>query len=91
MALLKKIKQRDGVETAYHRILFMQITTNRQISIAVESYVDESARNAAETGEISHPYSKITTYETDYDENMNIKKAYQFLKKTDVFANSSDI
>lgn len=90
MALLKKIKQRDGVETAYHRILFMQITTNRQITIAVESYVDEVARNAVETGEFS-PYSKTTTYETDYDENMNIKKAYQFLKKTDVFANSSDI
>lgn len=90
MALLKKIKQRDGVDTEYHRILFMQITTNRQITIAVESYVDEAARNAGETGEIS-PYSKITTYETDYDENMNIKKAYQFLKKTDAFANSSDI
>lgn len=91
MALQKKIKQRDGVETAYHRILFMQITTNRQISIAVESYVDAAARNATETGEIEQPYTKMTTYETDYDENMNIKKAYQYLKKMDVFANSSDV
>lgn len=91
MALQKKIKQRDGVETTYHRILFIQITVNRQVSIAVESYVDEESRNAAETADNVQQYNNVTTYETEYDENMNIKKAYQYLKKLDIFADASDV
>lgn len=91
MALQKKIKQRNGVETTYHRILFIQITVNRQVSIVVESYVDEESRNAAETADNVQQYANVTTYETEYDENMNIKKAYQHLKKLNVFADASDV
>ena len=90
MGLQKKIKQRDGVETTYHRILFIQITVNCQVSIVVESYVDEESRNAAEADNVQQ-YTNVTTYETEYDENMNIKKAYQHLKKLDIFADASDV
>lgn len=90
MALQKKIKQRNGVETTYHRILYLQITVNCQVSIVVESYLDEESRNAPETDNVQ-PYTNVTTYETEYDENINIKKAYKYLKKLNVFADALDV
>lgn len=91
MALNKKIRQDDGVITSYHRILFVQITTNRQNSIAVVSYVDKDSRTDEDNGTITQPYKKSTTYETDYDEQMTIEKAYKYLKTLPKFKDSEDI
>lgn len=91
MALHKKIKQKDGVTTDYHRILFIQITVNRRISIAVLSYVDGESREREKDDPFDQPYCKSVTYETDYDENMNIESAYKFLKTLPEFMESTDI
>lgn len=85
MALGKEIRQDDGVTTTYHRILFIQITTNRQNSIAVMSYVDEESRQTA------YPYCRAVTYETGYDEAMTIEKAYNYLKTLPEFEGSTDV
>lgn len=91
MALYKEIRQEDGVTTKYHRILFIQITTNRQNSIAVLSYVDDDSRSAEQTDILTSPYQKSITYETDYDENMTIEKAYDYLKTLPEFEGATDI
>lgn len=91
MALYKPIRQEDGVTTNYHRVLFCQVTTNQQNSIAVLSYVDNEARKNEKNGEISQPYRKSVTYETDYDESMTITKAYEYLKTLTEFSGSEDI
>lgn len=91
MALKKKIKQNNGVETEYHRILYLQITPNQGCSIAVQSYLDESARTAEQSGENASVYKSAVTYETGYDETMTIKKAYQHLKKLDKFSGAEDV
>ena len=91
MALYKPIRQEDGVTTNYHRVLFCQVTTNQQNSIAVLSYVDNEARENEKNGEISQPYRKSVTYETDYDESMTITKAYEYLKTLTEFSGSEDI
>lgn len=91
MGLKKKIKQSDGVETNYHRILYLQVTPNQGCSIAVVSYVDEESRNAESSGENEAVYKKGITYELEYDENMTIKKAYQYLKKLDKFSDAEDV
>ena len=91
MALYKNIRQSDGVTTNYHRVLFIQITTNKRNSIAVMSYVDEYAR----AEELLNPeldlYRKAITYETDYDPTMTIESAYNFLKTLPEFDGVTDV
>lgn len=91
MALYKEIRQDDGVPTSYHRILYVQITTNRQNSIAVVSYVDDAARADEQSNILSQPYQKAVTYETDYSENMTIATAYEYLKTLPEFEGATDI
>ena len=91
MALYKPVKQDDGVITNYHRILYSQITTNKQNSIAVISYIDNEARDNEKENVIAKPYSKAITYEIDYDENMTIKSAYNYLKTLSEFEGATDI
>ena len=90
MALFKDVRQDDGVTTSYHRILYIQLTTNKQNSIAVISYVDEEARES-EKDSIIQPYNKSVTYETSYDENMTIEKAYDYLKTLPEFEGADDV
>ena len=90
MALFKAIKQNDGVMTNYHRILYVHITTNRQNSIAVLSYVDNESRNAEKDSVMSNPYQKAITYETVYDASMTIETAYEYLKTLPHFEGAED-
>lgn len=91
MALLKDVKQADGVTTSYHRILFVQTTVNRQNSIAVFSYVDADSRNHEKISEFAQPYVKSVTYETTYDETMTVESAYQYLKTLPQFEGAEDV
>lgn len=91
MALYKEIRQNDGVVTKYHRISFIQVTTNRQNSIAVFSYVDNEARTDEINSVIAEPYVKSITYETAYDETMTIESAYEYLKTLPQFEGATDI
>jgi hypothetical protein len=91
MALYKPIRQPDGVTTAYHRILYVMQTVNRQNTIAVLSYVDGAVREAEQAAAESQPYQKAVTYETVYDENMTPAKAYDFLKTLPEFAGATDV
>lgn len=90
MALYKEIRQNDGVRTSYHRIMFLQQTVNKQNSIAVLSYTDEEARKLEQDSEY-RPYRQSVTYEVDYDPNMTIESAYEFLKTLDVFVGAEDV
>ena len=91
MALLKEIEQRDGVITSYHRIAFIQITTNRQNSVVVFSYVSDKSRENEQANTEYTPYRESVTYETDYDPEMTIETAYDFLKTLPQFEGSEDI
>lgn len=91
MALYKEIKQNDGVATSYHRILYIMVTTNRQNSIAVLSYVNEDSREVEKENLINQPYQKSITYETTYDPTMTIEKAYEYLKTLPQFEGAEDI
>ena len=80
MALYKDVKQSDGVVTSYHRILYVMVTSNRQNSIAVLSFVDADSRMDEKNDILAQPYQKSVTYETAYDENMTVEAAYDYLK-----------
>ena len=91
MALKKAIEQQDGVITTYHRILYIQSTINRWTSIVVASYTDQSCRIEEEKGNIEYPYMQATTYETEYDPNMDAKKAYEYLQTLEDFEGAESI
>ena len=91
MALYKEVRQDDGVTTNYHRILYITITTNRQNSIAVLSYVDGNSRESELENVITQPYQKAVTYETTYDKDMTIETAYAYLKTLPQFEGATDI
>lgn len=91
MALYKEIKQSDGVTTKYHRILFLTKTVNRQNSIAVLSYVDEESREGEKENVMAQPYQKSVTYETDYNPDMTIEDAYDWLKTLPLFEGATDV
>ncbi len=91
MALLKPIRGDDGVTTHYHRILYLQTTTNEQNSIAVLSYVDSVSRTEQKSGTLANPYQRSITYETSYDPEMTIKTAYDYLKTLPEFAGAKDV
>ncbi len=90
MALNKLIRQDDGVPTGYHRIAFVQVTTNSHNSIAVFSYIDEESRRMPSSAE-HRPYCRSTTYETEYSPNMTVELAYEYLKTLPEFEGATDI
>lgn len=87
MALKMKKKQKDGVSTEYHRVLWYQVAPGDSVHIAVASYVDEDARR--EEG-ASEPYRKAKTYLADYDEGMTAERAYNWLKRHPDFKGAED-
>lgn len=92
MALYKNIVQPDGVETNYHRILYMTQTVNSHNSIAVASYASDDARLCDLTADAEHrPYKHAVTYETDYNEDMTVTKAYEYLKTLPEYADAEDV
>lgn len=89
MALLKPIRQDNGITLNYHRIQFIQSTINSHTSIAILSYVDEESREME--GTETPPYKEATTYETDYKENMTIEEAYDYIKNLPEYEGSEDV
>lgn len=91
MALQKAIRQTDGVTTNYHRILFIQKTTNQRNSIVVISYVDGESRQEELLDASLQPYRKSVTYEMAYDPAMTIEMAYDYLKTLPQFEGAENI
>lgn len=91
MGLYKEIKQADGVTTNYHRIMSVTVTTNRQNSIAVFSYVDNDSRDAEKGDVMAQPYIKAVTYETAYNPEMTVSTAYEYLKTLPQFEGAIDV
>lgn len=98
MALKKKIKKTNGIELEYHRIAMVKIETNQQITILRHSYLNEEARQYEKDyaaglieGEPTFPYVDYEYMHFEYEDGMNIKKAYDWLKSQPDFINSEDV
>lgn len=91
MAIYKEIRQSSGVVASYHRILYINITTNRQNSIALVSYADETARQNEKANDDYRPFVQAKTYELPYNEAMTITSAYEYLKTLPEFTGATDI
>lgn len=95
MAIQVALLTEEGVTTTYHRIVSMNVVTNHEIIIEVRSYIDAEGRAKEQESydivdRIPH-YSKTVFIPTEYDENMDIKGAYDFIKTLPDYEGAIDV
>ena len=102
MAIKKQVTADNGIVTEYHRIALMSIDVNNQNTILVHSYLSEDGRQIEkdyaaglyhdlEEGMMKFPYVDAQYINTDYDPDMNISAAYNYLKTLPQFEGAEDI
>lgn len=102
MAIKKQVVAPNGIVTEYHRVAMVKIDTNQQNTILVHSYLSEAGRqiekdyaagmyNDLEEGFMNWPYVDAQYFNCEYDGEMTISKAYEYLKSLDQFTDSKDI
>jgi hypothetical protein len=100
MALSKKIEEKNGVITNYHRIVSINQIVNNQTVIEVASYTDKSKREeeqqayktAKETGTFPEMNVFIDTkfINKEYAEEESVESAYDYIKTLDEFKGAKD-
>lgn len=102
MAIKINVTADNGIVTEYHRIALLTIDTNNQNTILVHSYISEAGRqiekdyaaglyNDVEEGFMKWPYVDAQYLNCDYDSEMTIPKAYEWLKTLPQFEGAEDI
>ena len=94
MALIKEIILNNGIPTTYHRVVSVTCMTNVHNIIEVASYTSSSKReeekSALPTGGKHNVFIDTTLHNTDYDQNMTVTSAYEYLKTIPEFAGAED-
>lgn len=102
MAIKKKITADNGIVTEYHRIALMSVDVNNQNTILVHSYLFEEGRQVekdyssglyrdVEEGLFTFPYVSAQYINCEYDPDMTIKRAYEYLKTLPQFEGAEDV
>lgn len=96
MALLKAIKQQNGVVLNYHRIADIKNVVNDKTYIGVLSYVDEEEREKEKKQPKYSPnkpqiYVVSLLIPVEYNDTLTIEDAYEYLKTLPEFEGSEDI
>lgn len=102
MAIKKEVTADNGVVTEYHRIALLSIDTNNQNTILVQSYLSEAGRQIekdyaagkyrnVDIGMMAFPYVEARYISVDYDPDMTIKKAYQYIKTLPEYGGAEDV
>lgn len=102
MAIKIQVTTDNGIVTEYHRIALLSIDVNQQNSMLIHSYVNEAARqiekdyaagvyNDLEEGMVKFPYVDAQYINTNYNPDMTISEAYNFIKTLPQFEGAEDI
>ena len=99
MGLKKQITTDNGVVTEYHRIALLSIDTNNQNTILVHSYLSQEGRQIEKDyaagimkfEDVKFPYVDALYINCDYNGDMNIPKAYEYLKTLPKFEGAEDV
>ena len=84
MAIIKEIKQNDGVTTNHHVVTFFASNTGANTVLTITSYIDEAAALEALAGS-PIPYRRSESFTIPYDEGMTLARAYDYLLATPKF------
>ena len=94
MALSKKIGLGNGVVVNYHRVVSVNTITNVQNIIEVASYTSRSKRQeeieAVANGTEMNVYIHTQYLNAEYDQNMTVEGAYNYLKTLPGFEGATD-
>lgn len=99
MALLKNITLDNGIVLSYHRVVSVNNITNIQSIIEVSSYVNEEQRIKEKEWYESEEDNKgdmnvfidSRFYIKEYDKDLNVDNAYEYLKTLEDFEGAEDI
>lgn len=92
----------NGITTEYHRVALVSIDVNQQNTILVHSYLSESGRqiekdyaaglyNDLDEGMMKFPYVSVEYIHTEYNPEMTVSKAYDYLKTLPQFEGAEDV
>lgn len=92
---LQKSIIKSGIPLSYHCINNISSLTNVSNIIEVSSYIDKEARRLAQRNRITPSedfdvFINTTFYNIAYDPDMNIVKAYNYLKTLPEFEGAED-
>lgn len=95
MALKKNITLDNGIVLNYHRIVSVNNITNQQSIIEVASYINEEQREKEKewyenNEEDMNVFIETKYYSKEYDENLNVTNAYDYLKTLEEFKDAED-
>ena len=95
MALYKKIEQANGIVTTYHRIVSLNVVTNIQNTIEIASYTSQEKRqeeiDAIQNKISCNVYVGTMFKNADYNQDMTIETAYDWLKTLPDFEGVEDV
>lgn len=102
MAIKKTVTAPNGIITEYHRIAMVKIDINQQNSLLIYSYLSEAGRQIEkdyaaglykdlEEGMMNWPYVDAQYLDCEYDGEMTISKAYEYLKTLPEFEGGIDV
>lgn len=94
MAILKSIELQNGITVSYHRVVSVNNITNHASIIEVASYTNKAKREEEKEKLENHEEMDIfinSDYlETEYDPDLNVISAYEYLKTTKKFEGCED-
>lgn len=94
MALIKEIELNNGVKVNYHRIVSVNNVTNHASIIEVASYTSkekrEQEKEAFAKGEFIDVFKETKFIEKEYEEDLNVVSAYEYLKTLPEFSGCTD-
>lgn len=98
MALKKAITLENGVTVSYHRVVSVFCMTNVENRIEVCSYIDEAGRENEKAFYVDDSgVDNITAYmhsefiPVEYDKEMGVVKAYEWLKQQPQYEGAEDV
>ena len=95
MALQKNITLGNGVIVNYHRVVSVNNITNHATIIEICSYTSpekrEEEKEKLANGEPMNIFLETEYLSIEYDKDMNVNKAYEYLETLPKFEESNDI
>ena len=94
MALIKEIELENGIKVNYHRIVSVNNVTNHASIIEIASYTSkekrEQEKEAFEKGKFIDAFKETKFIEKEYEEDLNVVSAYEYLKTLPEFSGCTD-
>ena len=94
MALIKEIELENGVKVNYHRIVSVNNVTNHASIIEIASYTSkekrEQEKEAFEKGKFIDAFKETKFIEKEYEKDLNVVTAYEYLKTLPEFSSCTD-